>query len=131
MTPTPFQLQSWRSAADKATPGPWYRLPRVAHSVFDGDGEFVATTNVDSILDSRTVAANAELIALARTAVPALLDLVAEQQKEIERMKPVFEAALAYCHAPSGCWKTEAHLVEVAGLAAADIAIETKGRSNG
>lgn len=61
---------------------------------------------------------------------PVVAEL-AKVKSDAERMRPVFDAALDYCHAPSGCWQSEARLVEAAGLAAAEIAIERKNAKDG
>lgn len=88
-------LKRWRELAERAVPGPWRvsieRLTKRA-VVFDANDMWVADCGEDPD--------GARLIAEARTALPALLDLVAQLTRErdeavklVAGMRPVVEAA--------------------------------------
>ena len=133
------ELKQDRAIIDAATPGPWRwgdserRENRMnlygAHSRI-GEGFPILWLDKDSW--AVTALHNTAFIEAARTRWPAALDeidrlrqaddfdhrgiLVDKLKAEIEAMRPVVEAAVGYCLAPSACWQSEARLVEAAGL---------------
>jgi len=43
-------------------------------------------------------------------------EVIKQLRAEVEAMRPVVDAAVGYCLAPSACWQAEVRLVEAAGL---------------
>lgn len=99
MTLSPQSLADLRTLCEKATPGPWTNIstashdktpqPRVYRAIPQPGWaqKLVATTAgaPSATLDEEL--ADAALIAAARSALPALLDLVEEQAREIESLR--------------------------------------------
>lgn len=77
MTAQPIDAEALRRLADAATPGPW--------PLFSG-GEYVGGVGIVIAPDDGGVSpANAEFIAAARTALPALLDALAAAEHRATR----------------------------------------------
>ena len=98
-----LDLLKLRALADAATPAPWFARGRhLSHVPNDSGMGATLPTNHIGVMAERDDAA---FIAAARSAVPALLDQVAELEAglraevdqlraEVARMRPVFEAAI-------------------------------------
>jgi hypothetical protein len=109
---TPEQLQAIAEREKKATPGPWAvgqdeeRASRPefvhdtrGHVLFDGD---------EAEHDDLQFAAHA------RTDIPALLELVREQARELAILRPLVQAAVDYCEDTGEClWCTLAESVGI------------------
>lgn len=107
----PPGLQAVRDRADKATAGPWTLeyattscgyawkvLPIGACLYVDSRG---GVCNPD--MDGATATANAELLAAARTDVPALLDLIETLAGALEKVTPFKTSHLCDCEACRNC----------------------------
>jgi hypothetical protein len=89
-----------RALANVAIPGPW----RFAAGVFDQDGEPIAYPHPASIYSTGQCDANAEFIAAARSAVPALLDALDARDTRIARLEALLREAKPRL---VGQWPTE------------------------
>lgn len=125
MTLTPEQLAEWRKACEKATPGPWHTYMAEVHRahVNDAYGVIPECHGVDERrnriagLHNTTGEVNQEIrnasfIAVARTALPALLD-------EVESLRAKLADYEARGWAPAKTYRERAEAAE-AKLATAE-----------
>ncbi len=117
--PTPEQLAEWRRLAEAASPAPWRHRDRLSDGTphcdvlsdhgADDDGWFIVTgenpaSSADGGYDMDP--ADARFIAASRTAVPALLDRVAELEASNERLREALRLIRSARLMPSGGFYT-------------------------
>jgi hypothetical protein len=92
---TDEQIRSWKAAADAATPGTWEyiegppaAIPSTSRVASPGGTVFVREdSRVLEVASYTWSVDNAAFIAIARTAVPALVEEVERQASENERLR--------------------------------------------
>jgi hypothetical protein len=125
---TPADRKRLREMAEAATPGPWTQVdsPRLRGAIdaeIDGHKREVASASgqapqFDLRADAATIQhANAEFIAAARTAIPALLDALDAAERERDAKQRGFEDLHEMVPGASDIWtKVDAVLKRIAAL---------------
>ena len=88
-----IDLTALRKACELATPGKWFARNRFLSLVANNSG--MGATLPTNHLGVLREADDAAFVAMARTAMPELLDRVVALEAEVARMRPVYEASIA------------------------------------